>query len=298
MGCYNCIVMTHFRLTLFTCLCGLIAKPSFSQVPSNLVLDVRLFEARSTEIDFKAMESLRFSISTDSEAISHEQWLAMIANQAPDAFLAALSKETISVKSGKATWNYRHRSRQFTLDFNFRNYTDHGVFSLTMNGKLKRGNSVLETLSDNIELSLGRTFVFSNRDLEISIPNYISHFRDYEDIAHRAELFELLQPYNLFLVIALTPRLVEKGDLVVPMLLEIPNNTELPAIESPWGIVLQGTVILEFFVDRDGAPYNPHIMRSTVPELNPRLLYAITNLRFPYATGSWAQLVLDVTTKH
>ncbi len=289
--------MYFFRLTLFASLCGLVASPSFGQVPDNLVLDVRLFEARSTEPDFQAMESLRFFISTDGEGISHEQWLGTLAIQMPDSFLAALSSRTVPVEDGKARWTLQNRSRRFEAEFDFSKYIDDGVFASAMKGELKRGDSVLETVSDDIELALGQTFVFSNRDLEVSISNYVSHFRDYEDRDHRAELFDWLRAYNIFLVIAVTPRLVEEAGLAEPMVVELPSDAQLPEIESPQGVVLQGAVTIEFEVDGDGAPLNPQIVRSSVPELNPRLLLAVADWRFPAATGRRAQLMLDVATR-
>ena len=47
--------------------------PALDDLPGDLVIDIRVFEARSRTPDFKAMEELAFFINTDGQGVSENQ---------------------------------------------------------------------------------------------------------------------------------------------------------------------------------------------------------------------------------
>ncbi|HXV59812.1 MAG TPA: hypothetical protein VEK15_03895 [Vicinamibacteria bacterium] len=261
-------------------------------VPSNLVVDVRLYEMRSVNPDFSSMSDLSFFIDTDGADVTEQQWLATLARQVPDAFLAKLAFETLRLDSSKARLALTNRSRTLQLDIDLADYLARGSFRGRFEARFKQGEETLREAAKTIELRSGQTYVMSTADLELSASEYLSHFREYEDSAHRSDLYDYLRAYTVFLVVAITPRVAEAGS-EEPVEVTLPRGVELPELVSPAPVKLVGTIVLEFDVDDGGAPQNLSIARSSIPEINPRILGAAETWRFPDTAGRPARLELS-----
>ena len=263
-----------------------------SDIPSNLVVDVRLYEARSTSPDFRVMEKLSFFVDTDGTGVSESQWLATIARQVPDAFLATLSNETVSVDGSVARFVFSKRNRNLELSFDLKDFLDRGTFAAKAQTRLARGEETVRAFEQAIELRAGQTYVFGSRDLELSASEYVSHFRDFEDSDARGKLYEGLRPYSFFLVVAVTPRLAEAPPSE-PVSVTLDENA-IPPLPSPLEIPLVGEIVLELTVDDDGAPSDARVVRSSIPEVNSRILGESASFRFPEAAGQKARLTLSL----
>lgn len=268
------------------------SSASGADIPSNLVLDVRLFEARSTSPDFKVMEKLSFFVDTDGTGVSESQWLATIARQVPDAFLATLSNETVSVEGTTARFVYAKRNRSLELSFDLTEFLDRGTFAAKAQARLARGEETVRSFEQTIELRTGQTYVFGSRDLELSASEYLSHFRDFEDSDARGKLYEGLRPYSFFLVVAVTPRVAESPPSE-PISVTLDKNV-IPPLPSPLEIPLVGEIVLELTVDSGGAPTDARVVRSSIPEVNSRVLGESASFRFPEAAGQKARLTLSL----
>ncbi len=269
------------------------ADAADTKVPSNLVLDVRLYEARSSRPDFEAMDNLSFFIDTDGSGVTDQQWLATILRKTPDSILATLAYERLPVERGKATLSLSKRTRAFDVTLDVNEFSDKGSFPATSEIALVRGNEVLRKFDRKIELRLGQTYVWGSRNLEISASDYLSHFRDFEDTGDRGKLYEILRSYTFFLVLAVTPRL---ADPVPPEALVVtPNESvSLGKLESPLGVPVEGEVQVELTLDAVGTPIDARVVRSSVPELNLFVLSESSSWRFPEAGGKKARLALDL----
>ncbi len=270
------------------------APAAGADVPKNLVVDVRLYEARSASPDFTVMEKLSFFVNTDGTGVSESQWLATIARQVPEAFLATLASETVSVDGSTARLVLSKRTRTLELSFDLKDYLERGTFTSTAAARLVRGEETVRAFDRAVEMRVGQTFVFGSRDLELSASEYVSHFRDFESSEERGELYESLRPYSFFLVVAVTPRLAEEpapGTEPVPV--SVGSNV-IPPLESPLGIPLTGEIALELAIDSTGAPTDSRVLRSSLPEVNARILGESTSFRFPEAAGRKARLTLSL----
>ena len=76
--------------------------------------------------------------------------------------------------------------------------------------------------------------------------------------------------------------------------LDLPDDVEIPKLESPYDIPLVGSILLHFEVDSEGAPQDVAIARSSLTEVNPRILGEATIWRFPEAAGKRARLLLEL----
>ena len=266
-------------------------------LPNNLVVDFRLFEARSTSPDFQAMESLAFFIETDGAGVTDRQWLATIARKVPDSFLATLRTETVKVEGGAAHLKVEKRSRSFETRIDLSEFLERGTFEATVTGELKRRNESQRSFEKTIELRAGGTFVVSGPGLELSASEYLSHFRDYSDADHRREVYDRLRNFGVFLILAVTLRLTDEPEGEPPVMLSLPPDVELPILESPLDVRLVGTIELELDIDANGAPEDVKIVRSSIPEVNPRLLGEASTWRFPNAAGTTGRLVLQLTAE-
>ena len=266
-------------------------------VPKNLVVDFRLFEARSISPDYKAMESLAFFIDTDGAGVSDRQWLATIARKVPDSFLATLKAETIRVEGSAAHLEVAKRSRSFETRIDLSEYLERGTFNATVTGELKRRNESQRAFEKTIELRAGGTFVVSGRGFELSASEYLSHFRDYSDADHRREVYDELRDFGVFLILAVTLRVTDEPEKETPVILSLPPDVELPVLESPLDVRLIGTIELELDIDANGAPEDVKIVRSSIPEVNPRLLGEASKWRFPNAAGTTGRLILELTAE-
>lgn len=261
-----------------------------ADIPGNLVLDVRLYEARSASPDFRVMESLSFFVDTDGAGVSESQWLATIARQVPEAFLATLANETVDVEGSIARFVLPKRTRSLELSFDLKDFLERGTFAAKAQARLARGEETVRSFDRGVELRLGQTYVFGSRELELSASEYVSHFRDFEDAEERGKLYESLRPYSFFLVVAVTPRLAEDPvSEPVPVSL---GSDGIPALESPLGVPLVGEILLELTLDSGGAPKDVRILRSSIPEVNSRILGESASFRFPEAAGKTARLTL------
>jgi hypothetical protein len=267
-----------------------LARPM--DVPANLVLDVRVFEARSTQPNFQVMENLSFFVNTDGTGVSESQWLATVARQVPESMLATLATERVSPDGPQSRLELDKRSRAFVLDVNLGQYLDKGTFKAATQVALQRGDERLRQFDREIELRLGQTYVWSGRELELSASEYVSHFRDFEDNDHRGQLYEKLRGFTLFLVVAVTPRLVDTppGEVVE---LSLPENL-VPKLQSPLQIPLVGEIVLDLLLDGGGAATTIAIERSSIPEVNPRILGEAALWTFPDAAGKRARLTLKL----
>jgi hypothetical protein len=266
-------------------------------VPKNLVVDFRLFEARSISPDYKAMESLAFFIDTDGAGVSDRQWLATIARKVPDSFLATLKAETVRVEGGTAHIEVAKRSRSFETRIDLSEYLERGTFNATVTGELKRRNESERSFEKTIELRAGGTFVVSGDGFELSASEYLSHFRDYSDADHRREVYDELRDFSVFLILAVTLRVTDEPENETPVMLSLPPDVELPLLESPLDVRLIGTIELELDIDANGAPEDVKIVSSSIPEVNPRLLGEASKWRFPNAAGTTGRLILELTAE-
>jgi hypothetical protein len=263
-----------------------------SDIPSNLVLDVRIYEARSTSPDFRIMEKLSFFVDTDGTGVSESQWLATIARQVPDAFLATLANETVRVDGTMARFVYSKRNRTLELSFDLKEFLDRGTFAAKAQARLARGEETVRSFEQAIELRAGQTYVFGSRDLELSVSEYLSHFRDFEDGDARGKLYEGLRPYSFFLVVAVTPRVADAPSSE-PVAVTLDKNA-IPPLPSPLEIPLVGEIVLELDVDSGGTPTDVRVVRSSIPEVNSRVLGESASFRFPEAAGQKARLTLSL----
>ncbi|MGH9319862.1 MAG: hypothetical protein ACRD3V_08220 [Vicinamibacteria bacterium] len=273
------------------------AAPGYGEgadVPGNLVVDVRVYEARSTSPDFQAMENLSFFINTDGSGVSEPQWLATIARQVPQATLATLASDTAGIEGSVARFEVKKRSRVFGLSFDMKEFLDRGTFVASAKARLSRSEETDREFERSIELRLGQTYVFGSRDLELSASEYLSHFRDFDDNDHRGKIYESFRGYSFFLVVAVTLRIEEEaapeGEPAVVSL----DPDAVPALASPIGVPLIGEIVLELSLDEGGAPVDARIVRSSIPEVNPRILGEAVNWRFPEAAGKEARLTLSL----
>jgi hypothetical protein len=68
----------------------------------------------------------------------------------------------------------------------------------------------------------------------------------------------------------------------------------IPPLESPLGIPLVGEIVLDLDIDSKGAPTNARIVRSSIPEVNSRVMGESASFRFPEAAGKKARLTLSL----
>ena len=264
-------------------------------IPNDLVVDVRLFEARSRTPDFQAMEELGFFINTDGQDVSERQWLATIAGKVTGSFLATLAFETLTVNTSTAELELRKRSRKLTLSLDLSEFAAEGTFNASVDGELMRRDESQRSFKQTIELRVGQTYVWSSRGLEMSASEYLSHFRDYSDRDHRGDLYDKLRDFTTFLIVALSPRPAggspESADTVT---LNLPDDVNIPDFDSPLGVELVGTIELELDINDTGTPTDVKIVRSSIPEVNSRILGEAEAWRFPDASGKRGRLILEL----
>jgi hypothetical protein len=270
------------------------APAAGADIPGNLVLDVRIYEARSASPDFRVMEKLSFFVDTDGTGVSESQWLATIARQVPEAFLATLANETVDVDGSIARFILPKRTRSLELSFDLKDFLERGTFAATAAARLARGEETVRAFDRGVELRVGETYVFGSRDLELSASEYVSHFRDFESSDERGKLYESLRAYSFFLVVAVTPRMAEEPAPGSEPISVSVDPSVIPPLESPLGIPLVGEIVLDLDIDSKGAPTNARILRSSIPEVNSRVLGESASFRFPEAAGKKARLTLSL----
>lgn len=270
------------------------APAASADVPPNVVVDVRIYEARSASPNFPVMEKLSFFVATDGTGVSDTQWLATIARQVPDAFLATLAVETVRLEGAIARFVLPKRTRSLELSFDMKDFLERGTFNSRVAGRLTRGEETARAFERGVELRLGQTYVFASRDLEVSASEYLSHFRDFESSDERGKLYESLRDYTFFLVVAVTPRLTSETEPTGEPASVSLAPPSIPRLESPLGVPLTGEILMELALDDSGAPSDARILRSSIPEVNSRILGETASFRFPEAAGKKARLTLSL----
>ena len=250
-------------------------------IPDNLVLDFRVFESRTEYPDYDAMGSLSFFINTDGRTVTATQWPGSIAKKVPETFLAELIYDTVPVVDGVSRFEWSKGSRSIKTEIRIGAFHPAGTFKAQLESQFARGSRTMKELSRELELQMKRTTVWSATELELAATDYISHFREYKDRDNRGQLYEMLRPYTFFLVLAVTPRVLTAEEAVPTRALSLPADAELPVMENPGGFPLQGTIVLGFGLDESGAPVNPQVLRSTLPEANIQVLEQSALWRFP-----------------
>jgi len=266
---------------------------SSDDLPIDLIVDVRVFEARSKTPDFKAMEELGFFINTDGQGVTERQWLATVASKAADSFLATLAFETLEVNAATAKLELEKRSRKLRLSLDLSEFASEGVFNATVDGELLRRAESQRSFQHTIELRVGQTYAWSSRDLEMSASEYLSYFRDYSD-DHRGELYDKLRDFTTFLIVAVSLRRAGGSPESDTVTLNLPDDVKIPDFESPLGIEIVGTIELELDINGSGTPTDVKIVRSSIPEVNSRILGEAEAWRFPDARGKKGRLVLEL----
>jgi hypothetical protein len=243
------------------------------------------------------MEKLSFFVDTDGSGVSESQWLATIARQVPESFLATLSWDTVKLDGSIARFVLAKRTRSLELSFDLKEFLERGTFNATAAIRLARGEETVRQFERKVELRVGQTYVFGSRELELSASEYLSHIRDFEGSEDRGKLYEILRPYSFFLVVAVTPRLLEEGvPASAPVAVSI-DPSRIPKMESPLPIPLVGEIVLELTLDSNGAPTDVKVLRSSLPEVNARILGEAMSFRFPEAAGKKARLTLPLHVK-
>jgi hypothetical protein len=253
-----------------------------------LVVDLRLFETRSVNPAYATLESLSFFVNTDGRRVTANQWLATLATRVTNSFVAAIAYKTIQVEGGVARFEWVHRSRRFQVEIDLSGYHPSAKFQTAFQVTSKRGDETLRHFTKSVELEVGKTTFWSARELEIGLRDYLSNFRGYRDTEHRGLLFEKLQSRSVHLILVATPRLLAESEInqLTPEELHRPPGQSVPELDNPLGAPLSGTVTVGFEIDPSGAPFNPQIVWSTVPEVNPRILGAVAKWRFPPPEGA------------
>jgi len=263
------------------------SAPSFP-IPDNLVIDLRLFESRSTAPNYAAMSGLSFFIMTDGRDVSAMQWPSTLSKQVPDTFLAALIADTVPVEQGVARFEWTTGTRSIHSEVHIESYHPAGTFKAQIQIRFMRGSDVLREHQRELDLQMHRTTVWSGDELEITPSDYLSHFREFADREGRGQLYELLRPNTFFLILAATPRLLTEEEArrwEAARTLALPPGVEPPALGNPTGIPLKGTILLSFELDENGRPVNPQIARSSFPEANLRMVEEAMQWQFPAAQG-------------
>jgi hypothetical protein len=290
----------HHLLCLLTVgllsMAAVAASAAAADLPPNLVVDVRLFEARSTRPDFEAMENLSFFVATDGAGVTDPQWLGTIARQVPDAIIATLAKESVEPQGTLAAFDVTKRSRRFHVSVDLAEFLDRGTFAAKSDVTLLRADKALREFNRDIELRVGQTYVWSSRNLEVSASEYLSHFRDFEDTADRGRLYEKLRDFTFFLLVAVTPHLAEEKSTTPPVSLPA-KGIQISDLMSPLGVPIEGEVELLLTLDDAGTPIDVAILRSSIPEVNPQVVGEAASWRFPEAAGQQGFLKLTLEAK-
>jgi hypothetical protein len=181
------------------------------------------------------------------------------------------------------------------MSFDLANFLERGTYNGAARVRLGRSDETARSFERAVELRTGQTYVFASRDLELSASEYLSHFRDFESTEERGQLYETLRQFSFFLVVAVTPRLREDSVEArsQPVEASVPPEA-LPAIESPLGIPLSGEIELELALDDGGSPKEARIVRSSLPEVNSRVLGAAASFQLPQVAGKNARVVLPL----
>lgn len=288
-------IRPSFALIFVASLAGGAVQPQTSSAQTKtdrLILEVRVFEARMTNPDRQALDALGFSIETDGSDVTPRQWLATISRQLPDAFLAVLGTGTFDLSRGSAELSLPKRRQLWLARFEHRAEEPE---RLSLAARWTSASGIAREMTRSLPAEEGKTFVSSARELELSTTEYISHFRDYEDVDERGRLFDHLRDYSIYLVVATSLRR-RAASPAARLSTSMPAEATLPELESPFGIQLRGEVELGFEVRTGGVPAQVRILRSSIPEVNPRMLGAVNEWRFPNLVGQQATLSVKVAT--
>jgi hypothetical protein len=183
------------------------------------------------------------------------------------------------------------------MSFDLKDFIERGTFNAMAATRLIRGEEAVRQFERKVELRVGQTYVFGSRELELSASEYVSHIRDFEDTEDRGKLYESLRPFSFFLVVAVTPRILDENVPASASVAVSIDPSRIPKLESPLAIPLVGEIVLELALDANGAPTDVKVLRSSLPEVNARVLGEAMSFRFPEAAGKKARLTLPLHVK-
>ncbi len=281
-----------------TVFAGLLA-PAFASAQAAAP-EVRVFEVRRLNSDFEPMEGLSFRLANDGTRIQPSQWLATLARQVPEGFLAQLLSVRLTRPPGTdaSVWEAVHEHGRRDIRIRVRDIAGDGEAAPTARIELellRDGDAVWAAAAEET-VAPGGTVVVSGRYFEVSRSRYLSWFRDAADLPARERLYEDLRDHSIWLVLAVS-RPAEPRDPTPPARVEAPRDPRLLALESSLAPEAAGEVELRLLLDDRGRPAMIEIASTTLPEVSPRILAMASEWRFPEAAGREATLALSVATR-
>ena len=261
---------------------------------------VRVFEVRRINSDFGPIERLSFRLQNDGSRVQPSQWLATLARQVPDGFLAQLLslRPRRVAGDGVPAWEGLHsRGRRAVL---IRVEDDPGAATelpgTRVDLALLRDGEAVWTASAMDAVEVGSTVVLSSRDFEVSPSRYLSWFREAPDLAARERLYERLRDHSIWLVVTVS-RPAQAAAAAPALRLDPPSDLRLQTLESSVVPEAKGVAELLIRLDDRGRPRHFEVASTTLPEVTPRLLGIASEWRFPEAAGRQVLITVPVTTR-
>lgn len=261
---------------------------------------VRVFEVRRINSDFGPIEGLSFRLENDGSRVHPSQWLATLARQVPNGFLAQLLSLRLDrlPEAGAPAWEGQHvRGRRAVR---VRVEDDPGAATEAAGTRteltLLRDGEPVWTASAMDALDPGATVVQSGRDFEVSPSRYLSWFRHAPDLAARERLYGRLRGHSIWLVVTVS-RPAEAVPAASPLRLDPPRDPRLEELESTVVPEAEGVTELLIRLDRGGRPLHFDIASTTLPEVTPRLLGIASGWRFPEAADREVLVTVPVATR-
>lgn len=290
--------MFRLRSPLFAALVFLVGAGSAGAQDADPV--VRVFEVRRINSDFGPIEGLSFRLENDGTRVQPSQWLATLARQVPNGFLAQLLSLRPRRVAGHdaVAWEGQHaRGRRAVR---VRVEEDPGAATEASGTRVElallRDGEPVWSASAMDALDIGATAVLSGRDFEVSPSRYLSWFREAADLAARERLYERLRDHSIWLVVTVS-RPVRTPVPGPPLRLDPPRDPQLQTLESSVVPEADGATELRIQLDDDGRPRHFDIASTTLPEVTPRLLGIASGWRFPEAAEREILVTVPVATR-
>jgi hypothetical protein len=253
-------------------------EPSASSI---LVFDLRVFEVRLPSPDLSRMSRLPWRFPTDGTDFTPGRWLAALGSRIADAWVGALATETLEARDGSARWQWTQGSRAFEIAVAAGPGESSALSEVTVGFRRTKDGATVAEGSTTLPIELGETVVWSGASLEMSGTEYLSLFREHSDVTERGQVYQALRRYSIFLALAITARSSATPLPQPPPIEGPPAGYAVPEIDTPFGIPLSGHIRVSFEVGPTGAPEKLRLLRSTVPEANPRILGDVLEWRYP-----------------
>jgi hypothetical protein len=250
-------------------------------LPKNLIAELRIFESRNANPDRDKLSELDFLIKTDGRGVTANQWLATMVKQVPNASVAALAYDISRVnEDGRSTFRWINGRRSLDVEIRIVARTPPNRFQAEVRSVLRRDEEALSETQREANLQLNRTTIWST---EVEPTDYMSLFRQHQDLETRGLLYEELRSRSVHLLVAISLRVLRDDEIpqLTPFPLSLPPGVEIPEIENPFDFSVTGDIVVGFELSAEGAPVNPEITWSTLPEINPFILGETKNWRFP-----------------